>query len=132
MPGQKVFETKPGDKPWRLNRVEGDLSDASLALVNIHVEHRTIGKGGATKTVLSLNFGSGQTNCTPAQIAWVKQLYPDTVRIILSGYTDLAVVTDAVNRGSVFKFLTKPWEDDLLREQVRDAFRRYRPEKAQA
>ncbi len=62
----------------------------------------------------------------------VKQLYPDTVRIILSGYTDLAVVTDAVNRGSVFKFLTKPWEDDLLREQVRDAFRRYRPEKAQA
>jgi len=56
----------------------------------------------------------------------VKELYPDTVRIILSGYTDLEVVTDSVNRGSVFKFLTKPWDDDLLREQVRDAFRRYR------
>jgi hypothetical protein len=27
----------------------------------------------------------------------------------------------------VFKFLTKPWDDDLLRDQVRDAFRRYRP-----
>ncbi len=58
----------------------------------------------------------------------VKQLYPNTVRIILSGYTDLEVVTEAVNLGSVFKFLTKPWNDDLLREQVRDAFRRYRPE----
>jgi diguanylate cyclase (GGDEF)-like protein/PAS domain S-box-containing protein len=57
----------------------------------------------------------------------VKQLYPDTVRIILSGYTDLAVVTDSVNRGAVFKLLTKPWDDDLLRDQVRDAFRRYRP-----
>jgi response regulator RpfG family c-di-GMP phosphodiesterase len=56
----------------------------------------------------------------------VKELYPDTVRIILSGYTDLAVVTESVNRGAVFKFLTKPWDDDLLREQVRDAFRRYR------
>jgi EAL domain-containing protein (putative c-di-GMP-specific phosphodiesterase class I) len=56
----------------------------------------------------------------------VKELYPDTVRIILSGYTDLAVVTESVNRGAVFKFLTKPWNDDLLREQVRDAFRRYR------
>jgi diguanylate cyclase (GGDEF)-like protein/PAS domain S-box-containing protein len=58
----------------------------------------------------------------------VKQLYPDTVRIILSGYTDLNVVTESVNRGAVFKFLTKPWNDDLLREQVRDAFRRHQPE----
>lgn len=57
----------------------------------------------------------------------VSQLYPDTLRIILSGYTDLMVVTDAVNRGSVFKFLTKPWEEDQLREQVRDAFRRHVP-----
>ncbi|UXI70203.1 EAL domain-containing protein [Tahibacter amnicola] len=57
----------------------------------------------------------------------VRQLYPDTVRIILSGYADLGVVTDSVNRGAVFKFLTKPWEDDLLREQVREAFRLYRP-----
>ena len=56
----------------------------------------------------------------------VKQLYPDTVRIILSGYTDLQVVTESVNQGAVFKFLTKPWDDDLLREQVRDAFRRHR------
>jgi EAL domain-containing protein (putative c-di-GMP-specific phosphodiesterase class I)/CheY-like chemotaxis protein len=59
-------------------------------------------------------------------LSTVKELYPDTVRIILSGYTDLAVVTESVNRGAVFKFLTKPWDDDLLREQVRDAFRRYR------
>jgi len=56
----------------------------------------------------------------------VKELYPDTVRIILSGYTDLEVVTESVNRGAVFKFLTKPWDDDQLREQVREAFRCYR------
>jgi len=58
----------------------------------------------------------------------VKQLYPTTIRILLSGYTDLETVTEAVNRGAVFKFLTKPWDDDLLREQVRDAFRRHVPE----
>jgi PAS domain S-box-containing protein/diguanylate cyclase (GGDEF)-like protein len=57
----------------------------------------------------------------------VKELYPDTMRIILSGYTDLKVVTDSVNRGAVFRFLTKPWDDDLLREQVRDAFSRHQP-----
>lgn len=58
-------------------------------------------------------------------LAIVKQMYPDTVRIILSGYTDLQAVTESVNQGAVFKFLTKPWSDDMLREQVRDAFRRF-------
>jgi FixJ family two-component response regulator len=55
----------------------------------------------------------------------VKVLYPDTVRIVLSGYTELSSVTDAINRGAIYKFLTKPWEDDLLRENVAEAFQRH-------
>ncbi|HEX7642173.1 MAG TPA: EAL domain-containing protein [Burkholderiaceae bacterium] len=57
----------------------------------------------------------------------VRELYPETMRIILSGYADLQVVIDSVNRGAVFKFLTKPWDDELLREHIRDAFRRHNP-----
>lgn len=53
----------------------------------------------------------------------VKEAYPDTVRIVLSGYTDLQFVTDAINEGAVYKFLTKPWDDEQLREQIRAAFR---------
>jgi response regulator RpfG family c-di-GMP phosphodiesterase len=52
----------------------------------------------------------------------VKALYPDTVRIVLSGYTDLNSVTDAINEGAIYKFLTKPWDDELLRKNVCDAF----------
>lgn len=55
----------------------------------------------------------------------VKELHPDTVRIMLSGYTDLNSVTDAINRGAIYKFLTKPWEDDLLRENVEEAFKHH-------
>lgn len=55
----------------------------------------------------------------------VRELYPDTVRILLSGYTELNSVTDAINRGAVYKFLTKPWEDDLLRANVEEAFHHY-------
>ena len=51
-----------------------------------------------------------------------KMLYPDTVRIVLSGYTDLATVTAAINEGAIYKFLTKPWEHDALREDIRLAF----------
>lgn len=55
----------------------------------------------------------------------VKVLYPDTVRIVLSGYTELNSVTDAINRGAIYKFLTKPWEDELLRANVDEAFSNY-------
>ncbi|OIP08014.1 MAG: hypothetical protein AUK53_10800 [Betaproteobacteria bacterium CG2_30_59_46] len=55
----------------------------------------------------------------------VKQIYPDTVRMVLSGYTDLKSVTDAINEGAVYRFLTKPWDDDLLRANVQEAFQRY-------
>jgi len=53
----------------------------------------------------------------------VKMLYPDTIRLVLSGYTDLTTVTDAINRGAIYRFLTKPWNDDELREHIRQAFR---------
>jgi diguanylate cyclase (GGDEF)-like protein/PAS domain S-box-containing protein len=52
----------------------------------------------------------------------VKTLYPDTVRIVLSGFTELQSVTDAVNEGAIYKFLTKPWDDNQLREHVAEAF----------
>lgn len=55
----------------------------------------------------------------------VRDLYPDTVRLILSGYTDLATITEAINLGAIYRFLTKPWNDDELREHIRDAFRAY-------
>jgi diguanylate cyclase (GGDEF)-like protein len=58
-------------------------------------------------------------------LSQVKALYPETIRIVLSGYTDLASVTDAINRGAIYKFLTKPWDDDALSAQVQDAFRRF-------
>lgn len=52
-----------------------------------------------------------------------KVLYPDTVRIVLSGYTELQSITDAINEGAIYKFLTKPWDDELIRANIAEAFR---------
>jgi EAL domain-containing protein (putative c-di-GMP-specific phosphodiesterase class I)/FixJ family two-component response regulator len=52
-----------------------------------------------------------------------KGTHPNTVRIVLSGYTELQSVTDAVNEGAIYKFLTKPWDDQLLREHIAEAFK---------
>lgn len=54
----------------------------------------------------------------------IKVAYPETIRMILSGYADLAAVTEAINGGAVSRFLTKPWDDEELRKVVRDALRR--------
>jgi len=54
-----------------------------------------------------------------------KELYPDTVRMVLSGYADITAIADAVNRGNIFRFLFKPWDNDLLRANVREAFERF-------
>ena len=60
----------------------------------------------------------------------VHDLYPDTVRMVLSGYTDLATITEAINRGAIYRFLTKPWDDDELRGHIRTAFRSYERQQA--
>ncbi|GAB4256913.1 MAG: hypothetical protein Kow0092_03360 [Deferrisomatales bacterium] len=51
----------------------------------------------------------------------VRARAPRAVRIILSGYTEVQSILDAINRGAIYKFLTKPWDDHTLREVVEEA-----------
>ena len=55
----------------------------------------------------------------------IKDMYPHTLRIILSGYTDLQTIMEAVNRGALYRFYTKPWDNQTLRENIRAAFSHY-------
>ncbi|HWW72339.1 MAG TPA: EAL domain-containing protein, partial [Duganella sp.] len=55
----------------------------------------------------------------------VKDMYPETIRIILSGYMGLDAVLDSVNRGAIYRFYTKPWDDTQLRDNIRLAFHHY-------
>ncbi len=47
--------------------------------------------------------------------------YPDSIRIILTGYTDVGDLVDAINSGKVFKYVTKPWNEEELKTVVRQA-----------
>lgn len=55
----------------------------------------------------------------------VLNMYPDCVRIMLSGFTDPEVVDDAVCNCDLFKFVAKPWDDKELLATIRDAFRQH-------
>ena len=52
----------------------------------------------------------------------VLQKYPDPVRILLTGYTDLNAVIDAVNKGKIYHYLSKPWSEQELEETIRKAY----------
>lgn len=55
----------------------------------------------------------------------IKELYPQTIRIMLTGHADVNAIMGAVNEGAVYKFITKPWNDDDLRLTVSLALEQY-------
>ena len=54
-------------------------------------------------------------------LAAARDVRPDAIRIMLTGYTDLQSAEDAINKGEVWRFLVKPWNDQDLRNTVRQA-----------
>jgi two-component system response regulator HupR/HoxA len=56
----------------------------------------------------------------------VKREYPQVVRMVLSGYTQVTTLLTAINQGEVFRFVTKPWRlEDEFKPAVREALRYY-------
>jgi len=58
-------------------------------------------------------------------MARVKVDYPDIIRIVLTGYTDVDAITESINKGHVYKFLLKPWNDQNLKLEIRQALDQY-------
>jgi DNA-binding NtrC family response regulator len=52
--------------------------------------------------------------------------FPDTMRILLTGFTDVEDLVEAINSGQVFKYITKPWKPDRLKAVVEQAVDIYR------
>jgi serine phosphatase RsbU (regulator of sigma subunit)/CheY-like chemotaxis protein len=51
--------------------------------------------------------------------------FPDTIRILLTGFTDVEDLVDAINSGQVFKYITKPWKPERLKAVVEQAAETY-------
>ena len=55
----------------------------------------------------------------------VQKEFPDTVRLLVTAYSDLQVAEDAINRGHARRYLRKPWEPESIKAEVRDAITLY-------
>lgn len=52
----------------------------------------------------------------------VRDRHGDSVRMMLTGYTDMTIAVEAINKGEIFRLITKPWNDDELKATLRQAF----------
>lgn len=55
----------------------------------------------------------------------VKDDYPNIMRIILTGFTEVDSITESINKGHIYKFFLKPWNDNTLKLEIRQALEQY-------
>jgi response regulator RpfG family c-di-GMP phosphodiesterase len=58
--------------------------------------------------------------------ATILKEHPEPIRMLLTGYADINAVIDAINKGQVYKYFSKPWDDTDLRENIDKAFELYK------
>lgn len=56
----------------------------------------------------------------------VIEIFPDPIRILLTGYADMGAVVDAVNKGKIFHYLAKPWNEEELDMTISRAYEKYK------
>ena len=58
-------------------------------------------------------------------LAKVREKHPDVLRVILTGYTEVDSITESINKGNIYKFFLKPWSDQNLKLEIRQALEQY-------
>ena len=55
----------------------------------------------------------------------LRDRFPETIRMMLTGHTEMDTAVEAINRGEIFRLITKPWNEDVLRSSLRQALDHY-------
>lgn len=108
------------DLLFRTFRREFQVSKAESALAALDLLHRD----GEVGIIISDQRMPRMTGTE--LLSRVADEYPDTIRILLTGYTDVEDLVDAINTGKVFKYVTKPWNPEDMQRVVQQAAETYR------
>ncbi|MDR9398401.1 MAG: hybrid sensor histidine kinase/response regulator [Salibacter sp.] len=58
-------------------------------------------------------------------LCWVKEHYPDLITMLITGYDDLSPAIEAINKGEIYQYIHKPWNNDQVKIIIDQAFERY-------
>lgn len=109
------------DEPNIPRAIQRALRNEGYSIFTAHSAHEAIAciDSRPIDVIVSDHRMPGMTGAE--LLAEVNRTSPATVRIMLSGQADLSDVIKAVNEGSIYKFFTKPWSNDILRATIREA-----------
>ncbi|MBI4083567.1 MAG: diguanylate cyclase [Candidatus Lambdaproteobacteria bacterium] len=109
-----------------LSALRGDLRDQPFEITSFTNPRAALEavRQQPYAVIISDNRMPGMTGIELLEEA--KKIAPDTVRIILTGYTDLESAIGAINKGEINFFVTKPWDRQQLLAQIREALEKYR------
>lgn len=106
---------------YRLLRKEGyEIATATSG----HQALELLEKYGREASIVVSDFKMPEMNGVEF-LSRIKMCFPETVRIILSGFADSEMVQMAINEGQVYKLVSKPWDDNELKEIIRSSIEHY-------
>jgi DNA-binding NtrC family response regulator len=108
-----------------LTALKRALFDESYETVSVTSAEGALGlmKGEHFKVVISDERMIGMQGSE--FLAHVRQLYPDTIRIMLTGHATVEAAMKAVNEGEIYRFFSKPWNDHDLIFAMRSAIEKF-------
>ena len=113
------------DEPNVLSALKRALFDEPLEIVSVTSaeDALVIMKNQQFKVVVSDERMLGMQGSE--FLAQVKIEHPHTIRIMLTGHATVAAAMKAVNEGEIYRFFSKPWDDDNLKFAIRSAIEKY-------
>lgn len=134
-PRQEQTETSGADEaPWNLLCVddEPNILSALRRLLRPHGYQVTIANSGAEALAImeeqAFDLVISDMRMPEMDgarfLEQVKRRWPDTVRLLLTGYADVTSTVDAINKGEIYRYISKPWDDNELLLIVRQALER--------
>ncbi len=95
----------------------------TIHAVNSGAEGLSVLEETAVKLVISDEKMPGMSGS--AFLSTVKELFPETLRIILTGHASIEAAMNAVNNGEIYRFFSKPWNEIELKLAIRSAIEKY-------
>lgn len=100
------------DSPYNVLTAEGGKNGLDLI------------EGGETPAVVVSDQRMPEMNGAEF-LTMVRKLLPDSVRMLLTGYSDINAAMDAINEGGIHRYITKPWNDDDLQLAIQGALEHF-------
>jgi putative nucleotidyltransferase with HDIG domain len=114
------------DEQYILNSIERIFADKDVRILKANGAQEALKLIAREKVAVLVtdNLMPGMSGID--LLSKVRELSPDTMRILMTAYADLTTAIDAINRGEIFRFIVKPWKDNILIETVEEGINRYK------